>query len=116
MLLAMQSGEFSKEDLWFLKDDEGEEYVVFPQKLFLQLIRHIKHIQEEKLMMNLEKDVISQMPIDFDDAMAVAKNALESLRRSDGNLPEINTANLAKNIKKEYPNLFFDIDFLRKSK
>ena len=56
------------------------------------------------------------MPIDFDDAMVVAKNALESLRLNDGNLPDINTNTLAKDIKKKYPNLFFDIDYLRKSK
>lgn len=116
MLLAMQSGGFSKEDLWFLQDEQGEEYVVFPQKLFVKLVARIKRIQEEKLIMMLEKDIISQMPIDFDDAMAVAKSALESLRLSDGNLPEVNTALLAKDIKKKYPNLFFDIDFLRKSK
>ena len=30
MLLAMESGGFSKEDLWFLQDEQGEEYVVFP--------------------------------------------------------------------------------------
>ncbi|MCX2717782.1 DUF2603 domain-containing protein [Helicobacter sp. MIT 21-1697] len=116
MLLAMESGGFSKEDLWFLQDEQGEEYVVFPQKLFVQLLSHIKNIQEEKLVMRLEKDIVSQMPIDFDDAMAVAKNALESLRLNDGNLPEVNTTTLAKDIKKRYPNLFFDIDYLRKSK
>ncbi|WP_276891888.1 DUF2603 domain-containing protein [Helicobacter japonicus] len=116
MLLAMENGGFSKEDLWFLQDDEGEEYVVFPQKLFVRLLSHIKHIQEEKLVMRLEKDIISQMPIDFDDAMVVAKSALESLRLNDGNLPEVNTAILARDIKKKYPNLFFDIDYLRKSK
>lgn len=116
MLLAMESGGFSKEDLWFLQDEQGEEYVVFPQKLFVQLLSHIKNIQEEKLVMKLEKDIISQMPIDFDDAMAVAKSTLESLRLNDGNFPEINTTTLAKDIKKCYPNLFFDIDYLRKSK
>ena len=98
MLLAMESGGFSKEDLWFLQDEQGEEYVVFPQKIFVQLLSHIKNIQEEKLVMRLEKD------------------ALESLRLNDGNLPDINTNTLAKDIKKKYPNLFFDIDYLRKSK
>lgn len=114
MLLAMQRGEFSKDDLWFLQDEQGEEYVVFPQKLFVRLLSRIKTMQEEKLVMKLEKDIVSQMPIDIDDAMAVAKNILESLRLKDGNLPEINTAILAKDIKKKHPNLFFDIDYLRK--
>lgn len=114
MLLVMQRGEFSKDDLWFLQDEQGEEYVVFPQKLFVRLLSRIKTMQEEKLVMKLEKDIVSQMPIDIDDAMAVAKNILESLRLKDGNLPEINTAILAKDIKKKHPNLFFDIDYLRK--
>ena len=116
MLLAMERGGFSKEDLSFLCVDEGEEYVVFPQKLFVRLLTRIRNIQEEKLIMKLEKDIISQMPIDFDDVMVVAKNILESLRLSDGSLPEINTALLAKDIKKKYPNLFFNLDYLRKSK
>lgn len=116
MLLAMKSGEFSKEELWFLQDDENEEYIVFPQKIFVQLLSRIKHIQEEKLLMKLEKDIIAQMPIDFDDAFAVAKSAVESLRANDGHLPEINTAILAKDIKKKHPNLFFDLDYLRQHK
>lgn len=115
MLLAMERGGFSKEDLWFLRDEEGEEYVVFPQKLFIHLLSRIRTTQEEKLVMMLEKDIISQMPIDFDDVMVVAKNTLETLRLSDGNLPEINTASFAKELKKKYPNLFFDLEYLRNS-
>lgn len=116
MLLCMESGGFSKEDLWFLQDDDGEEYVVFPQKMFVRLLSRIKNMQEEKLMMKLEKDLMSQMPIDMDDTMAVAQNILETMRLSDGNFPEINTAMLAKDIRKKYPNLFFDLDYLRKLK
>ncbi|RDU58953.1 DUF2603 domain-containing protein [Helicobacter marmotae] len=114
MILSMERGGFSKEDLWFLSDDDGEEYVVFPKNVFSKLLMRIRDIQEERLIMMLEKDIILQMPIDFDDAMVVAKSALESLRSNDGNLPEINTSILAKDIKKKYPNLFFDIDYLRK--
>ena len=116
MLLSMEQGVFSKEDLWFLQDEEGEEYVVFPQKLFIRLLSRIRTTQEEKLLIELEKDIISQMPIDFDDAMVVAKTTLESLRQNDGSLPEINTTLLARDIKKRHPNLFFDInDYLQKS-
>lgn len=114
MILSMERGGFSEEDLWFLSDDDGEEYVVFPKNVFSKLLMRIRDIQEERLIMMLEKDIILQMPIDFDDAMVVAKSALESLRSNDGNLPEINTSILAKDIKKKYPNLFFDIDYLRK--
>lgn len=106
MLLSMEQGGFSKEDLWFLQDEEGEEYVVFPQKLFVRLLSRIRTTREENLMMALEKDIIAQMPLDFDDAMVVAKSALETLRQNDGSLPEINTALFAKDIKVKYPNLF----------
>lgn len=116
MLLSMEQGGFSKEDLWFLQDEEGEEYVVFPQKLFVRLLSRIRTTREENLMMALEKDIIAQMPLDFDDAMVVAKSALETLRQNDGSLPEINTALFAKDIKVKYPNLFFDLnDYLQKS-
>ncbi|TLD96789.1 DUF2603 domain-containing protein [Helicobacter jaachi] len=115
MLLDMQKGEFSKDDLWFLQDEQGQKYVVFPQELFIKLLSRIRDMQEEKLVMSLEKDIIAQMPLDFDDAMVVAKNALESLRSNDGVLPDINTTLLAEDIKKQYPNLFFDIDYFRKT-
>lgn len=114
ILLSVKNGDFSKEDFCFLQDEEGKEYVVFPQKLFMQLLAKIKDMQEERFMMMLEKDLISQMPIDFEDVMAVAREILESMRQSDGNLPEINSAVFAKELKEKYPNLFFDIDYLRR--
>lgn len=114
MLLKMECGSFSKDDLWFLRDEDNEEYVVFPQKVFTRLLGRIKSIQEEKFFLKLEKDIISQMPIDFDDAMAVAKSTIEAMRQNDGSLPEISTSSLAKEMKKEYPNLFFSIEGFRK--
>ena len=102
MLLAMERGGFSKEDLSFLRDDEGEEYVVFPQKLFVRLLTRIRNIQEEKLIMKLEKDIISQMPIDFDDVWCIALKEIKNYKKDP--------KKIIQNIKKRYPYLFVNFD------
>lgn len=114
-IITMQQGSFSDDSVWFLKDENGVEFVVFPQDSFSTLIGKIKATQEERLITSLEKDIISQMPIDIDDVMALARSQLESLRQNDGYLPKINTKSFAKDMRIKYPNLFFDMfDYLRK--
>ncbi|PAF47601.1 hypothetical protein BKH46_03505 [Helicobacter sp. 12S02634-8] len=117
ILLELQSGEFNTQEAWFLKDEDNQEYIVLPQNLLNSIIQTIKKAYEDKLKVELERDIATQTPIDFDDVLAVAFKRLESYRRSDGSLPRIDTRSFVKQIKKEYPNLFFDLDdYFRKQK
>ena len=60
--------------------------------------------------MKLEREIVAQMPIDFDDAMSVAQMYVESHRQSDGSLPALNVTSVVRDIKKQHPNLFFNLD------
>ncbi|WP_104698075.1 MULTISPECIES: DUF2603 domain-containing protein [unclassified Helicobacter] len=106
--IQLQSGEFSNLEPCFLKDDKNREYVVLPQKVLQNIISLIRKAQEDRLKVELERDIISFTPIDFDDVMSVAVKKIEELRQQDGSLPNINTIQLIKQIKKEHPNLFLE--------
>ena len=108
MLLNLESGKFSQDEVWFMKNKEGQEYIVMPQSILKKVVSIIRDAHEEKLALELARDVSQSAPIDFDDVMAVALRALESKRLKDGFLPQIDTKTLVQNLKKEYPNLFFD--------
>ncbi|MDO7252370.1 DUF2603 domain-containing protein [Helicobacter cappadocius] len=117
MLLELQKGEFSPKEAWFVKDEENNEYVVVPESVLKGIILTIKKAYEDKLKVEIERDIIIHTPIDFDDVKAVANTKLEKYRKSDGTLPKIDTRSFVNQIKKEYPNLFFNIDeYFRKQK
>lgn len=106
----LQRGTFSSNEAWFLKDEQDVEYVVLPQKVLQNIVALIRKAHEEKLRVELERDIISLTPIDFDDVMSVAIKKIESMRHKDGSLPNINSLQLIKQIKEEYPNLFLNFD------
>ncbi|RDU68316.1 DUF2603 domain-containing protein [Helicobacter equorum] len=110
-LLKLQEGNLNNtKDIWFLQDNENHEFVLMPQGMLNTLLKRIKTIQEEKLFMKLEREIVAQMPIDFDDAMSVAQMYVESHRQSDGSLPALNVTSVVRDIKKQHPNLFFNLD------
>jgi len=116
ILLNLQKGAFNPDETWFVKDEDDKEFVVIPQNVLKKIVMIMRNAHEEKVCLELARDVSQSTPIDFDDVMAVALNELESRRLSDGSLPNVNTKELVKDLKKSYPNLFFDIaaHFMRK--
>lgn len=109
ILLNLEKGEFNPQEAWFIEDDDGQEYVVMPQNILKHIISIIRTAHEEKLYLELSRDISQNIPIDFDDVMAVALENIESKRLPDGSLPKINTKSLIKTIKKQYPNLFLTL-------
>ena len=106
----LQGGKINSKEPCFLRDENNEEYVILPQRVLKSIIALVRKAHEDHLRVELERDVISLTPIDFDDVMSVAMNRLESLRNKDGSLPQINTMQFLKEIKKEHPNLFLNFD------
>lgn len=106
--IQLQSGKFSSTEPCFLKDEKNKEYVVLPQKVLQSIIGLIRKAHEDRLKVELERDIVSLTPVDFDDVMSVAIKKIEELRQKDGSLPNINTMQLIKQIKREHPNLFLE--------
>ncbi|EJB18773.1 hypothetical protein HPCPY6081_0656 [Helicobacter pylori CPY6081] len=106
MLLELEKGAFKKNEAYFISDEEDKNYVLVPDNVISLLAENARKAFEARLRAELERDIITQAPIDFEDVREVSLQLLENLRQKDGNLPNINTLNFVKQIKKEHPNLF----------
>lgn len=100
-------GELSRDRPCFLSDEKNQEYVILSVDLLQQILQNMKQAQEERFAISLEKDIANLMPLDFDDVLSVAKSKLQELNLD---IAQVDTQHLAKTIKQEYPNLFFNFD------
>ncbi|MFC3847985.1 DUF2603 domain-containing protein [Helicobacter baculiformis] len=113
MLLESQEGVLDTKEAWFVQDDQDQKFVVLPEVLLQYIVQVIQKAYEEKVMVELERDMAALTPIDFKDAMAVVFKKLEGMRGHDGSLPKISSLDFVKQIKRQHPNLFFNLpDFL----
>lgn len=110
--VELTEGKLSSSKPCFVCDESGEEYVIISSKILKNLLESMKKAQEERFAISLEKDIANLMPLDFEDVLSVAKAKLLEL---DLDISEVDTLQLIKEIKKQYPNLFFNLDdYLRK--
>ncbi|RDU69415.1 DUF2603 domain-containing protein [Helicobacter cholecystus] len=110
--IKFTEGSLSEDKPCFVCDEENHEYVILSAHLLQQILQNMKQAQEERFAMSLEKDIANLMPLDFDDVLSVAKQKLEELNLD---IAQVDTQLLAKTIKQEYPNLFFNFDdYLRR--
>lgn len=109
-LLEFVEGKFDANEAWFIKTTEGVEFVALPQDALQNLLWHLQHYHEEKLLMLLRCEIRELMPIDLEDTMAVAMHEFEEYKERHGNLQDINVKTFAKNIKTTHPNLFLQLD------
>ncbi len=117
MLLELEEGAFDPKEAWFMQDEQNHRYVVIPEALLQHIVRVIQKSYEDKIVVELERDMATLTPIDFADAMAVVFKKLEAMRGSDGSLPKISSLDFVKQVKKQHPNLFFNFsDFLEEKK
>ena len=110
--VELSEGKLSNSKPCFVCDENGEEYVIISSKILKNLLEGMKKAQEERFAISLEKDIANLMPLDFEDVLSVAKNKLIELNLD---ISQVDTLELIKEIKKEHPNLFFNLDdYLRK--
>lgn len=110
--IQLKEGELSRSRPCFVSNEEGEEYVLLSADILKKLLEGIRKAQEERFAISLERDIANQMPLDFEDVLSVAKAKLQSLNL---NVADIDSNELIGIIRKEHPNLFFNIDdYLRK--
>ncbi|WP_121020395.1 DUF2603 domain-containing protein [Helicobacter vulpis] len=116
MLLESQEGTLDTKEAWFVQDEQDRRFVVVPEVLLQYIVQVIQRAYEEKVMVELERDMATLTPIDFKDAMAVAFKKLEAMRGSDGSLPKISSLDFVRQLKRQHPNLFFNLAEFLESK
>lgn len=108
-ILEMVRGGLDSEEICHIQGAGGEEYVMLPKSLMVGLLSLLQKGDEEKLRLSLEREILQQMPIDFEDVWAVA---LEEIERTPLSLSSVDTKRLVHGIKRRHPNLFFQLSDL----
>ena len=87
--------------MWVMEVD-GKLKVVMDVDEYIDLMEMSKKILKENFELKLEKAILSEFPIDYDDVKAVV---LEEMKNSDKSIDEI-----VEKVKLEHPNLFYNLD------
>ncbi|WP_024787873.1 MULTISPECIES: DUF2603 domain-containing protein [unclassified Lebetimonas] len=91
-----------KSSLWIIEiDDKIKVALNFEE--YISLIEGMKKLLKENFDLKLEKAILSEFPIDYDDVKAVV---LEEMKE----YPDKNINDVVRKIKTEHPNLFYDIN------
>ncbi len=88
--------------LWVMEIDNKLK-VVMDVNEYLEIMEMTKKLLKENFELKLEKAILSEFPIDYDDVKAVVLEEMKN--NSDKNISEI-----VHKVKLEHPNLFYNID------
>jgi len=110
--LELVEGSWDNKHPWFLIDND-EYYAIMPAKALGSMFSQLRVHQEENFRLNLEKAILQNMPIDFDDVWVVAIREIQELSEKEGGkLNGVELGSIVKKIKEKHPNLFFHISDL----
>ena len=87
---------------WFMEVDNKLK-IVLDAKEYMNLMNNLKQVMKENFELKLEREILSEFPVDYEDVKAVV---LEKMKE-DNNLSIKDTV---KKVKDEHPNLFFEVD------
>jgi len=89
-------------NLWVMEVD-GKLKVVLDVDEYIELMELTKKLMKENFELKLEKAILSEFPIDYDDVKAVV---LEEMKKN----PNMSIPEILKKIKLEHPNLFYNLE------
>ncbi|WP_457562012.1 DUF2603 domain-containing protein [Caminibacter pacificus] len=88
--------------LWVMVTPEEKLKVVMDIDEYMSMMEALKQAMKENIDLKLEKAILSEFPIDYEDVRAVV---LEEMKNSDENIQEI-----VKKVKTQHPNLFYNLE------
>ncbi|MBR7118208.1 MAG: DUF2603 domain-containing protein [Helicobacteraceae bacterium] len=87
-----------------------DSYVLLLDSEYKKMQEIIRLNHEALMFKSLEKEILQEMPRDFDDVFTVAKTLLKGVQSKKKNLTIYDIKKVVKDIKINYPNLFINID------
>ncbi len=103
--LCLKNGSWdNRKEPWLVYDENQKLHALLSIETLSKMVEHYKKAEQETLFLKLEKSILQQLPLDFQDVWAVAMEEIEKSKKS-----EMDFDRLVKKIKKEHPNLFLDL-------
>lgn len=89
---------------------DNKDYVIISKNEYKKMQEIIKNSNDKIINSVLEKEILKEMPKDFEDVFVVAKAMIDEIKnyKKEPNLSDIRR--IIKDIKVNYPNLFINID------
>ena len=104
-LLRLKNGAWDNaKEPWLVYDEKQKLHALLSIDTLTKMIEHFKKAEQETLFLKLEKSILQQLPLDFQDVWTVATEEIKKSKKS-----EIDFDKLVKKIKKDHPNLFLDL-------
>ena len=88
--------------LWII-ETEDKLKVAIDLEEYISIMEDMKKLLKENFDLKLEREILSEFPVDYDDVKAVV---LEEMKEN----PEKKLEDIVKKVKLEHPNLFYEID------
>lgn len=89
---------------WFMEVDNKLK-IVLDAKEYMNLMNNLKQVMKENFELKLEREILSEFPVDYEDVKAVV---LEKMKEDDS----LSIKDAVEKVKIEHPNLFFEMDLI----
>ena len=114
-ILELIQGSWENRAPWFVIGKDDKIFVLSSLESILQLLKSLNEAKYENFNLKLEKAILENLPVDFNDVWVVAMDEIQK-RLSESknkNLLDIDIRKLVKDIKKHHPNLFLSFEKMK---
>jgi len=106
--LELIQGSWDNSAPWFVVTKGDKVYILSSLEAVLHLIKSMQDAKYETFNLKLEKAILENLPVDFNDVWVVAMSEIQSRlsKTKNKNLLDIDIRKLVQDIKRHHPNLF----------
>ena len=110
-ILELLQGKWDSKAPWFVIGEDNKVYVLSSLESIMELINSLRKTKYENFNLKLEKAILENLPVDFNDVWVVAMQEIQNRlsKSKDKHLLDIDIKKLIKDIKKNHPNLFLKL-------